>query len=387
MRIIYVYFHCYDEMPYHVREWVEAAHELGHKITVITSISEEFLDKIGWTEKINVIKIPYAGRGIKNFLKLKKHFRNTISHAIKKERPELIYERFSQISGATADAAKQTKIPYCVEVNGIIENELALSGASRIRRLFFILLQKKVYKTATHIISVTAQIKNWLKTKYHVHESKILVQPNGVNINRFKPYDKNESRALFSLPHEKYIVGFLGSLFPWCGLEHLVAAAPLVLKEHPDTLFLIGGGQEPLKSNLENMVKEKGLEKNFIFAGQIPWNDAPRFISTFDIAVETKLNRNNTSFSPLKIYSYLSCGTPVIAPNLPEIRKLIHQSRAGELFQPENSQSLAESICAFRKFPDSKIRELRKNARRYVEENHSWRKIVSDSLKWIEKYS
>ena len=385
LKILYVFFHSYSDMPYHVREWVEAALELGHDVTVISAVDPVFLKSVGWENKINFMQVEYPGTGLKNYFKLLKNFKNTIKTAIKDQKTELIYERFSQISPATANIAEKANIPYCVEVNGIIENELALSGSSWLRQLFFKYIQRQVYSKATSIITVTEQIKKWINKKYSIPDKKIKTFNNGVNIKRFKPYDKLESRKKFNLPDDKFIVGFLGSLFPWNGLPHLIDAAKGIIKKYPDTYFLIGGGQEPMKSELEKMVHQKGLRDYFTFSGQIPWKNAPEYISSFDVAVETKENSKKTSFSPLKLYSYLACGKPVIASAIPGLEEFFQQHNVGMTFKSANSENLAEKLCEFRKLPNERIRKLHKNARKCVEKHYSWEKIVKESVEWIMK--
>ena len=369
-------------MPYHVREWVEAAIELGHEVTVVTAIDPEFLKSINWDKNVDVRQVEYPGGGISNYFVLLKNFKATIQKVIEDNNPDLIYERFSQISPATAKIAVKNAIPYSTEVNGIIENELALSGASIIRQYFFKYIQKKVYSSCNKIITVTEQIKEWIIDKYSVPDKKVRTFNNGVNIDRFKPYDKLKVRKKFNIPENKFIIGFLGSLFPWCGLEHLIEAAEDVLQDYPDTLFLIGGGQEPVKSELEKMVKAKDLNDYFIFSGQISWENAPEFISAFDIGIETKEVKNHTSFSPLKIYSYLACEKPAIVPNITGVENLFKDNNIGFVFECGNSTDLAEKICDFRRLPEKTICELSRNARECVEKNYSWKKIVKESLEF-----
>ena len=85
-------------------------------------------------------------------------------------------------------------------------------------------------------------------------------------------------------------MGYLGTLTPWCGVELLIKCAAKVLLEFPDVEFLVGGGQEPYLSIFQDQVKKKGLQNNFRFFGNIPWAEAPFFISSFDIAVLSIVN-------------------------------------------------------------------------------------------------
>jgi glycosyltransferase involved in cell wall biosynthesis len=371
-------------MPYHVKEWIDAAAELKHDITLITSLSPEFLKKINFNSSIKIIQVEYPGSGIRNYFKLYKNFRQKISLTVSSQEFDLIYERFSQISNATAASVKNRNIPYCVEVNGIIENELVLSGASTARQYFFRYIQKKVYQSCDRIITVTEQIREWIHTRYSIPENKIKTFNNGVNIKTFRPFDKTEARKKFNLPADKFIVGFLGSLFPWNGLPHLIEAAEIIIKKYPDTLFLIGGGQEPMKSELEDSVNKKKLNDCFIFSGQIEWKDAPVFISTFDIAaLPADFKQLSSGISPQKLYSYIACGKPVIASDTPGLPDFFRKYNIGLIFKSGNPADLAEKVFILRTMPEDQLKKFSLNARNCAVENHSWRKIVKDSINWI----
>lgn len=384
MKILYIFFHSFHDMPYHTREWVEAAMNLGHEVKVITALDPGFLKFIDWDKKAKVKQVDYSGSGIINYRKLLRNFKTAIADSLDEFNPEIVYERFSTISPATANIMQEREIPYFVEINGIITEELKLSKSSFLRRLYFQWLQKYVLKRATSTIAVTDEIKQWLVKQLKLPDAKITTIPNGVNINRFKKYSQASSRGKFDLDKNAFIVGFLGSLFPWCGLDILIKNAPKIIEHVPNIKFLIGGGQEPVKSELIKKVKKENIADYFIFKGQISWEDAPEFISTFDVGIETRINTTNTSFSPLKIYAYMACNIPIICSDLPNLKKIIEKTGCGILYQDD--ESLVNAVITMQKNKtQSQSDKMGSKARKYVENYCSWEKRIKDTFEGQNK--
>ncbi len=369
-------------MPYHVREWVEVAIELGHEITVVTAIDPEFLKSIDWNKKVDVRQVEYPGCGIRNFFRLQKNFKQVIFDVILRDNPDLIYERFSSISMVTAKVAKKTGTPYTTEINGIIDEELATAEISLFRRYFFKQIQKYVYKRVTKIITVTNQIKQYIAYNYNIDFNRIKSFSNGVNTKRFQLNDSHNSRQLYDIPENRFVVGYLGSLFPWYDIDILIRNCLKIAEDVPNIIFLIGGGQEPMLSDLKDKVKQKGIEDFFIFMGQIHWDQAGTFTSTFDIAVAPiKFNDHQYEVSPLKIASYMACEQFILASQMKGMSDLIQESKCGLIY--ENDTDFVNKIIKISKMTIDERRKMGRNGRKCVEDNYSWGKIVKESLDWI----
>lgn len=388
MRILYVYFHSFEDMPYHVREWVEAAIGSGIEVVVVTSVSEEFLDSIGWTGRVEVRQVEYPGSGFVNNLKLSRRFAAAVAEELGKGEYDLVYERFSTVSPAVAKAVSARGVPHCVEINGIIENELKLSGASWARRAWFVRAQRAVFAEGVCVVAVTERIKEWIVERYGVPEKRVAAFSNGVNPERFKPMPKVDSRRRFGISEDGFVLGFLGSLYPWCGLDRLVEAASMMSEEERGGIFfMVGGGQEPMKSDLERLASEKGVSEIFLFSGRIPWCDAAEYISCFDVAVSLKLPTGGMSFSPLKLYAYMACSKPVLAADTLGMEDL--KPRDVGLFLPPSLSpaEIADGIRVFRAMSDDERDGMGLRARRLSEERYSWKSIVEGTLKWFAEVS
>ena len=72
----------------------------------------------------------------------------------------------------------------------------------------------------------------------------------------------------------------------------------------------------------------------------------------------------------------LALGKPVLASDVCDNKYLIGFNERGILFNPENSNDIAEKINVFYSLDNAKITEMQKNARAYAKENLSITKLI-----------
>ncbi len=387
MKILYSFFHNYSSMPYHTREWIEAAIELGHKVRVVTAIDPVFLETIGWNGNIDIAQVAYPGtKGLKKLILLKNH-RQTLADNMQSFKPDIVYERFSFISAAMASISARFPVPYCIELNGIPNDENALAGKKRFIETLMGLLQLYAYRRADRMITVTGRIRDWAIAEYGIDSATVKYLPNGVNIERFKPFVQAECRREFSVPEDAFAVGYLGSLFPWQDIDMMIDLAPRLKRRIPELYFLVGGGQEPLWSELKEKTEAAGVKDYFRLLGQIHWDKAARFISCFDVAVSPlKHIGSGYELSPQKVAAYLACGIPLIAADMPgEINNIFSQADVGMKYKTENSASFEECLLSIYRLPPGHRARMGKNGRDLVLKKYTWKQIVSNTLEFAGK--
>jgi glycosyltransferase involved in cell wall biosynthesis len=292
-------------------------------------------------------------------------------------KPDIIYTRKPGLGLAPALLAKIFRVPYVVELNGLKRDDmLALNPDSStfiVRIAEFV--EKINYVLAAAIVVVTPEIKNGLRVGYGIPETKINVIENGVNSDLFRPIDKKEAIAWLGLDQTYNYICFVGGLAPWHGVEFLVEAAPLVLKEVPNTIFLIVG-DGPMKSKLMEQVNDLELSDHFIFTGRVPHADIPYYICSSELCTAPFIPGRNdkTGLSPLKIYEYLACGKPVVASNLPGM-EIVTESRGGVIVEPRNAEDLGQAIVRMLTDGCDEVAESH-DLSKYISEHHSWAKVA-----------
>lgn len=137
------------------------------------------------------------------------------------------------------------------------------------------------------------------------------------------------------------IILYQGGLQSGRGLERLLYVAPQV----PDAYFVyIGGGR--LEENLHDIRDELDLRNRVFFIPTVTLVDLPSYTASADIGVQpienTCLNHFTTDSN--KLFEYVQAGLPVVASDLPEIRKVVRQYDLGVLVKPGDSDALAAAL-------------------------------------------
>ncbi len=128
------------------------------------------------------------------------------------------------------------------------------------------------------------------------------------------------------------------------GLEELL----LAMKQLPDFKLLIVGWGDRLES-LKKFVSEEGLMSRVHFTGRVPFESLAWYTSQANIGVslEQDIGLSYRFSLPNKLFDYMHAGIPVIASDLPEIRKVVEDVGFGLLVADFSPLSLANSIRAF----------------------------------------
>ncbi len=137
--------------------------------------------------------------------------------------------------------------------------------------------------------------------------------PGGVDIALFDPARVTEDAAeMAALPHPR--VGFLGTVDDRVDTELLAAVA----RQLPHVTFVVAG---PVKQHLVDMGALAALP-NVYFLPAFAHVDAPALVAALDVClIPYRINSYTKGLSPLKLYEYLAMGKPVVATDLPYLRR------------------------------------------------------------------
>jgi len=268
--------------------------------------------------------------------------------------PDFIYERASLYATAGASLAKRFGVPLILELNAPLAVEQAAYRATGLGEL----AAQAERWTLTHadaVVVVSSELGKHVKS-LGVKSGKIHVLPNGVNPALFHPTVRrndgsearrdlpaNESAALSrtaATHNDVPVLGFLGGLRPWHGVEILPELLTRLQKRHPGTRLIIAGDGQ-LRGELERAFAKRGLEKLVTITGLLMHEKVPDVIRTFDVALAPYPKHDHDFyFSPLKLFEYMACGIPVVAAKLGQIAETVRHGRTGLLYPPGNLSAL-----------------------------------------------
>ena len=144
------------------------------------------------------------------------------------------------------------------------------------------------------------------------HREDVHLFPFGVNLERFEEVRRAPDNPPEDLrPLTRPVIGYVGGLHQWVD-QPLVAAVAARL---PEMSFALVGPAQTDVSALERCA-------NVTLFGQRAHPDLPRYVKEFDVGIVPYLLTDYTAnVYPTKLNEYLSMGIPVVATDLPEIRR------------------------------------------------------------------
>jgi 1,2-diacylglycerol 3-alpha-glucosyltransferase len=189
------------------------------------------------------------------------------------------------------------------------------------------------------IIIPTKSRANELKEQAKLGDIKqMFIVPTGINPSKFSKGDGERIRNALGV-EDKRIILYVGRIVKEKNLNLLISAAPLVLKSIPDALFLLVG-EGPVRNELQEKVKEKGLTNNFIFTGFVPEEELVDYYHSADAFVFP----STFETQGIVLLEAIASGLPVAAANTSPFPEIIKEGWNGFLFDPFDPKDCARSI-------------------------------------------
>lgn len=197
----------------------------------------------------------------------------------------------------------------------------------------------------------------------------IVVLPNvPPRIDRIEPIDPG-------YPEGARVLLYQGGIYPQYGIAEAIEA--ITMLEGVD-LAILGFGREAELERLRGLAAEHGVSDRVHFLGPRPFGELARTAAAAGAGLVPikPLNINLRLGDTNKIHDYLMGGLPVVASDLPEIRRIALRGDppVGELFEAESPASLAAAVQ--RMFADEELYAARRReARRLALEEINWESV------------
>jgi teichuronic acid biosynthesis glycosyltransferase TuaC len=190
-------------------------------------------------------------------------------------------------------------------------------------------------ESADRVICVSIALKN-VALSLKIQNDKIVVIPNGVDLNCFYPMDKMEARAILGMPLDVEVVLVVGQLISTKGHHLLIEAITDLRPKFPAVrLFIIGEGC--LAKSLQRKVGVLGLDGYITLTGPVENEALFRWYSAADVTCQASSREG----FPCVLLESLACGTPVVATEVGGTPELISSHDLGVLVKRD-----ADSISA-----------------------------------------
>lgn len=183
---------------------------------------------------------------------------------------------------------------------------------------------------AKKIIAISQAVAIDLKKRYNIDPEKIVIIPNGLNINKFLLENISNNHQ----PEKtKFLCGTIGRLVPQKGQSVLIQAIKILNKCSINCQI---AGQGPLRETLKKEIDKAGLQSEIALVGEV---DPVSFLRKLDFFVLPSLWEGQG----IVLLEAALSGKPIIASNVDGISEIINE-QTGFLVPAGNSQALADVI-------------------------------------------
>lgn len=217
-------------------------------------------------------------------------------------------------------------------------------------------------------VGVCASIRDAAAAVMQERPQHALEIPSMVDLDEFNPADRISVRAELGVNIDSPLIGWVGRLDRKKRVEDFIQAAAIVLREEPQTRFVVIGGPDAFMPEYADELKawanHLGLGQSIAFLGDRA--DVPRLLSGLDIFVWLSKDEG----MPHVISEAGAACLPVIATRDNGTEEQITEGYDGLFVPHESPAAVAKAIKRLIHDPDLR-RQLGANLRRKVEQEYS----------------
>lgn len=300
----------------------------------------------------------------------------------------LVYQRYSLDNYAGLSLARQHGVPFVCEYNGS-EVWIARNWGSSLK---YEALAERIelanLNGADLIVVVSAAMRDELVER-GIEAAKILVNPNGVDPQRYAPdVDGSSVREALGLG-DRTVTGFIGTFGRWHGAEVLAEAYGRLLASRPelrDTTRLLMVGDGATMPEVREAVERHGIGEQVVLTGLVPQEQGPAHLAAMDVLASPHVpNPDGTPFfgSPTKLFEYMAMGRGIVASDLDQIGEVLEHDVTAWMVKPGDADALVEGLAVL--IDDSARRtRLGDAARREVLARYTWREHTRRIVEALE---
>lgn len=283
--------------------------------------------------------------------------------------PDFVYERASLHGTAGVGVARALGVPLVVELNAplaVEQNAYRGNGLGDLGAR----AERWTLSQADAVLAVSAPLREHVLS-LGVDPARVHVCPNGVDPARFQPGapDAGLRERLGLGPGP--VLGFVGGLRPWHGVEALPELLERLCGGHPGVQLVIAGDGQ-LRGELEQELRRRGLAARAVFLGAIQHDEVGAVLRMIDIALAPYPRLDHPFyFSPLKLFEYMASGRAVVAADCGQISELIRSGETGVLYPPGDLDALAAACDGLLRQPKRRL-ALGEAAARFIRNHYTW---------------
>ena len=245
------------------------------------------------------------------------------------------------------------RIPHLYDMHSSLPQQLSnfkYSKSSFLRRLFVWAEDRMVHGSKV-VITICQELQDTVGEMGVGDRALLIENVMGGDVDDGPSMQPQHVRERWGIAPEAPLALYTGTFEAYQGVELLITASALLAKSHPHARVLVVGGEAAQVAHARAQAEAAGASAIMIFTGQQPAREIPSFVQACDLLVSPRIRGTNT---PLKIYSYLRSGKPIIATNLLTHTQVLSASVARLV--PVDAAAFASAMAELIDRPDERVR-------------------------------
>ncbi|TLP61139.1 MULTISPECIES: glycosyltransferase [Pseudomonas] len=201
-------------------------------------------------------------------------------------------------------------------------------------------VERRHIHACERVITVNPSIAGELQARYDLPQVSVIH-----NAERVMPLAPR-SRYLhqyFSIPEDHLLLLFQGGFSAGRNLENLTKAMAL-LRSSDVHLVMLGEGA--LGDSLQRLAIRLGVQNRVHYHPAVPQHQLLEITASADAGVipYQAICLNNYYCTPNKLFEFIAAGLPILASDLPELRRLVAGNAIGHVCELATAQQIARAI-------------------------------------------
>ncbi len=298
---------------------------------------------------------------------------------------DAIYVRELEVNPFPRWCSKIFRIPFYIEINSILLQQMKMAGIDRSRMLRVEKHQGSDFKQATGLIVPSFPRYNWIIEHYDLKPNKVHMILNGTNTPTAKKTDRAIALNELNLPQNGFYLGFLGNVWGYYDLITIFKAMELCLEGIPNLhMIMIGAGPEI--DNLRNKSQEIHVNSRLIFLGYVQPESLFSVMGAVDVGLINLTKKGLQDLGPVttRFATYAAFKLPIIANNM-YIKGYADDLIQGlSLVPPEDPRALADVILWLYNHPKER-KEKANILHDFVIKKLTWNAVTKEILDIINR--
>jgi glycosyltransferase involved in cell wall biosynthesis len=272
--------------------------------------------------------------------------------------------------------ARRLKVPHVYDMHSSLPQQLTnfRFARSRVLRWLFEKLEHRSIFGSDVVVTICQDLQDHV-TALGAGERSILIENvMGGDVEEPPSIQPADVRRTWGIDADAPLVLYTGTFETYQGLDLLLEAAGLLARSHPAVRVLIVGGRPEQVEAARAVAARTGAQA--IFTGYQPAREIPAYVAACDVLASPRIAGTNT---PLKIYSYLRAGKPIVATDLHTHTQVLDREIA--VLAAPQPRPFADALAAL--LADPAARERLSSAARERARTRYAREVYVARTRWV----